>query len=131
MSIEKKYFLDKAEGVQKAIWDAEFKRFKTREIREEIRATYDASKNRLVSLEAEIEKEKAKEKSEILPGMEDQRVILERDTARYLEQMKQLDIEVEGAPQTNENPEGVQGINQYLESLRELHSMVLDYAKDK
>lgn len=129
---QKQYFKEKAESVQKMIWDMEFKRFKTLEIREEVREEYDNSKSKLNVLEAEIAKQATTptmEEGEV-KRLDDQKVLLERDIQRYEAQMKSLDLEVAGSPQTNDYPDGVQGIEQQLESLRELEIMVKDYIKE-
>ena len=111
------------------IEDLSFKRFKTREIREEIRVEYDNLKSKLSILETQIKAQKdspTMEKGEIA-RLDDQKVLLDRDIERYLKQMKGLDLEVEGSRPTAEYPDGVQGINQQLDSLRELIGMLEDY----
>ena len=40
-----------------------------------------------------------------------------------------FDLEVEGSWKTNEYPDGVQGLNQQIDALRELQIMLLDYLK--
>ena len=44
--------------------------------------------------------------------------------------MLQLDNEVSGAKPTNENPEGVMGINQQIDSYMELKGMLKDWIKE-
>ena len=61
--------------------------------------------------------------------MEDTKVILERDIGRYEGQMKQLDLEVAGSNPTAEYPDGVQGINQQIDNLRELSEMLKDWIR--
>ena len=55
---QKKYFQSKLDGVQKMVWDIEFKRFKTREIREEIRQEYDNLKSKLSVIQTKIASQK-------------------------------------------------------------------------
>ena len=113
------------------IWDLEFKRAKTRMIREEIRQTYDNLKSRLHILEEDIKKQKetpTMEKGDIA-RLDDQKVLLERDITRYEAQMKGLDLEVNGSKQTAEYPDGVQGINDQLDALRELMGMLKEYMR--
>ena len=55
--------------------------------------------------------------------------LLEIDRARFVDQMKGLDIEVHGSKRTNEYPEGVDGLDQQLGALQELQSMVRQYIK--
>lgn len=126
---QKTYFKKKAVGVQNMIWDLEFKRFKTLEIREEIRQNYDANRSKLEVLQTQIasQKDKPTMPADEIKRLDDQEVILKRDVERGLAQMADLDAEVQGANGTSENPAGVQGINQQLEALRELQVMLKDY----
>jgi hypothetical protein len=126
-----RYFVNKLRGVKKMILDLEFKRFKTREIREEVRQEYDNTKSRLAVLENQVgsEKEKPSLAKDEFKRLEDQQVVMTRDAERYQAQMKHLDVEIEGSPETNEYPDGIQGINSQLESLHELEGMVKDYLK--
>lgn len=131
MNKQKKYFEEKGEAVQKMIWDMEFKRFKTLEIREDVRGEYDATKAKLVAVEGQIKQQKetpTMEDGEV-KRLDDQKVLLERDIARYEAQMQALDLEVSGSPRTNEYPDGVEGLDQQLEALRELQGMVKEYIK--
>jgi len=136
---QKKYFKEKLNGVQKMIWDLEFKRFKTQEIREQIRQEYDNLKAKLSVLETQIKQQAEKptmEKGEIA-RLDDQKVLLERDIKRKAEGddglqiigMKQLDMQINGLAPSNEYPDGVQGINDQLEALRELNEIIKDYIK--
>lgn len=128
-----RYFSRKLKGVKSMILDLEFKRFKTREIREEVRQTYDTSKAKLLSLETTIKQEKDKQGKGMAEGdiarLEDETVRLKRDIERYAAQIRQMDIDVEGSRETNEFPDGVAGINQQIDSLRELEGMLRDYIK--
>lgn len=129
---QKTYFRKKLEGVQKLIWDLEFKRYKTHEIREDIRTLHNDSKSKLAILETQIKSEKEKptmEKGEIA-RLDDRKVLFDRDIKRFEEQMKGLDLEVEGSKPTAEYQEGVQGINQQLDALRELQGMLEEYIKE-
>jgi hypothetical protein len=104
----------------------EFKRFKTREIREEIRVEYDGMKGRVATLDAQLAETLEKEPKETLQAQRDEA----EDTAnRYLAQMKGLDVEVGGSGPTDDYPDGVQGINQQLDALHELEQMINDYVK--
>lgn len=131
LSWKYRYFLKKIRGIEKTILDLEFKRFKTQEIREEIRQEYDLMKSKLFILEEQIKKQK--ESPTMEPGdiarLDDDKVILERDIRRFEDQITALDNEVSGARPSNENPEGIQGITQQLDALQELKGMVKDYVK--
>jgi len=114
------------------IEDLLFKRFKTREIREDIRQEYDNQKSKLSLLESQIKAEEAKptmEKGDFA-RLGDEKVLLERDIERYLQQMKALDLEIQGSNPTAEFHDGVQGINDQLDALRELAEMLKEYIKN-
>jgi len=136
---QKKYFKQKLDGIQKMCWDLEFKRFKTQEIREQIRQEYDELKGRLSVLETRIKQQAEKptmDKGEIA-RLDDQKVLLERDIKRKAEGddglqiigMKQLDMQINGLAPSSDYPDGVQGINDQLDALRELGEILKDYIK--
>lgn len=126
---QKAYFKKKLDGVQCMIWDLEFKRAKTQMIREEIRMEYDNLKSKLSVLEGEIKTEKENPKMEKgeAARLDDRKVLIDRDIERFIGQMKGLDLEVNGSKPTEEYRDGVQGINQQLDSLRELQGMLKSY----
>lgn len=129
---KKKHFKKKFQDVDKTIWDMEFKRFKTLEVREEIRQEYDNVRSKIYALESQLTTEKDKDKKtpkEELNKVKDQLEILKKDEQRYKDQMQQIDIEVQGMKANAEYPNGLAGINQTLDSLRELKDMIRDYIK--
>lgn len=128
---KKRHFKKKLKGSQKLIWDLEFKRFKTLEIREEIRQQYDGMKSKLAIVKNQIEAEKKQPtvSPDELKRLEDSDVVLTRDSERLLAQMKHLDVEVNGSAPTEEYPDGMTGLNPQLESLRELIGMLKEYIK--
>lgn len=128
---QKQYFKKKLQGVQNMIWDLEFKRFKTKEIREEIRQEYDDLRAKLNILDAQILSEKNKptmEKGEIA-RLDDKKVLIKRDIERLEGQMKGLDLEIEGSKPCEEYKDGVQGVNDQLDALRELVGMLEAYIR--
>jgi len=124
-SKEYKYFDKKLVGVQYAIWDNEFKRFKTLEIREEIRKEYDNLKSLVLATKDKMNKQGVKK--EEVEKMKDIIDKQEVDITRYQEQVKGLDKEVHGAKPTAEEPNGADGIDQTIDSLYELKDMIRDY----
>ena len=64
-----------------------------------------------------------------IEGFYDKKLLLERDRDRFKEQMKGLDLDVYGSKKTNEFPDGLDGINQQLEALRELKGMLKQFIK--
>ena len=61
--------------------------------------------------------------------LDDDEVLLKRDIERYEAQMKQIDLDIAGSQPTNEHPDGISGINDQLDSLRELKQMITEYIK--
>jgi len=128
---QKRHFKQKIRGIQKAIWSLEFDRFKTAEIREEVRKQYDNVQAKLSILKAQLESDSDKPSMEKKQREETEMAVkrLEEDSKRHQAQMDELDTRIHGAEPTEENPEGVKGINQDLESFRELQTMLSDYIK--
>lgn len=135
-----KYFKHKLMGAQKMIWDFEFKKEKTLMIREEVRREYDGVRAKVSILEERMKSfpaldpekngEDKKEKwSDEQRGVDDEKIRLLQTKERFEAQMKQMDLDVHGSKPTNEYPDGVDGIDQQLESLRELQGMLKEYIK--
>ena len=59
----------------------------------------------------------------------DKKEIMTNNLGRYEAQMKQMDLDVYGSKKTNQYPDGVDGIEQQLEALRELEKMCKQYMK--
>lgn len=129
MNKKKDYFKKKLEGVQRMIWDNEFKREKTLMIREEVRVNYDNTKAKLDVVETQIKAlpEDKKKWTDEQKRLEDTKIILDKDAERAVEQLKGLDLEVYGSLKTNQFPEGHDGIDQTLDALRELQGMIKSY----
>jgi hypothetical protein len=133
---KKSHFAQKMAGVQKMKWDLEFKIFKTREVREDVRQAYTNECARIEAMKTEIknwpkdskeEKHSQGEKAR----REDEVVRAEANRDRYEAQMKQLDVEIEGSKRTNEYPDGVNGIMQDIDGLNELEQMLKEWIKQQ
>lgn len=128
---EKEHFKSKLEGTQKMIWDLEFKRFKTREVREDVRREYDNKMQNLAAAQETLKNwPKDGDKAE-KARIDDHIVLLERDIERHKAQMDELDIEVAGSKPTKDLPDGHMGIDQQLESLRQVRAMLEDWIEAK
>ena len=129
-----RHFQKKIKGVKKVILDTEFKREKTRMIREEIRQEYDALRSKLNSIETTIKidneatKENKMEEGEF-KRLEDRKVLLENDITRLKAQIDALDVEVSGSKPCPEYPEGADGLTQQIDALRELVVMLKNYKR--
>ena len=124
---KRSHFKRKLDGTSSMIWDLQFKVFKTREIREEIRTQYDFMLSRIENFDKQIaEWPKDADEGE-RKRVEDQKVLAERDRDRLMVQINGLDAEISGLKPTADNPDGNIGINEQIESLIELRSMLSDY----
>lgn len=126
---KKGHFRQKLDAVSKMIYDLEFKVFKTKEIREDVRKEYDMMNSRIASLDSQIynfpkDKDQADKKR-----IEDDKVLAERDLVRFKAQMVALDKEIFGEKPSTENPDGATGINDQIDSLRELQTMLKSWIK--
>ena len=124
---KKRYFNGKLQGTKNLIWDLEFKVFKTREIREEIRQQYDQMLSRIEGYKAQLENPDITEEEK--GRVTDLKTLAERDAERFMKQMQMLDAEIEGLKPTAENPNGQVGVAEQIDSLREVQSMLTDYTK--
>ena len=140
---EKKYFKIKSEAVQRMIWDLEFKRFKVSVARERTRHTLDGANAKLQIIETKIsslppdQSSWTDEQKRIL----DEKTLLVQDidglrngdgsVARmgYKDMLKDMDLEIHGSGKTQEFPDGVNGIAQQIEALRDLQSVLRQYLK--
>ena len=126
---KRQHFKQKLAGTQKMIWDLEFKVFKTREVREDIRKEYDQMKARIHNLEQQITQfPKEKDPAE-KARLEDDKVRAEANRDRYERQMKMIDNEIDGLKPSSENPDGATGIMEQIDSLQELKGMLTDWLK--
>ncbi len=131
---QKSYFKKKLKAIDFMVWDLAFKKFKSRQFREQLRDECVGLKSRLEILNETIKKEELpgglKEKDvDNFKRLEDQKVVLERDIKRLEDNMAQLDGEITGLKPSPENPEGFQGLNGQIEALHDLKGFVKEYIK--
>ena len=124
---KKDYFKNKIRGTQTLIWDMEFKKFKTQEIREQIRKEFDYMNSRINSFEEK--KKTGVDKAEVT-RIDDVIVLATRDRDRLEAQIKGLDVDIAGAEKSSEYPDGADGMVQNIESLEELNGMLKDWVKN-
>lgn len=123
---KKRYFLGKKWTLQRQIWELEFKKHSTMEIRELIRLDRDRLKESVDALNVELGKE---HKDETKKELESRKVVLEDTIGRYEAQMKMLDEEVQGLPYKSPEDVGKQGIDDTIASLMETLKLVESYVK--
>lgn len=126
---KKDHYKQKLDGVMKMIWDQEFKLFKTKEIREGVRQSYEQTKARISVIDEQLTNWPKDKPVVDKPGMEDEKVRMAESLKKFEENMKNLDIEIEGSKPTNELPEGHQGIKMQIDSLMELKAMLDEHIK--
>lgn len=115
-----KHFKQKLANVDKALWDLEFKREKSAQVREEIRLKRD----RLVETQNHIAQQVKKEGDDASKELAKVTDTLKR----YEAQIDMLNAEIYGKEPTENDP-GQQGINHQIDSLQELKQMVKEYIK--
>ena len=59
----------------------------------------------------------------------DQKILLDRDIKRFEDQMRLVDIEINGEKASAENPQGAPGITDQIDSFIELKAMLKDWIK--
>lgn len=140
---KKDYFNKKLEGVQKMIWDLEFKREKTSILRENTRKEYDGACSKLQVIETQIKAlpENKKDWTDEQKRLEDQKVLLVQDIEGvrngdgsvakpgYKDVMGEMDVQIHGSGKTQEYPDGINGIAQQIQGLRELQQILKMFIK--
>jgi hypothetical protein len=116
---KRKYFQKKLVGVEAMLWDRDFKIYKLRELREDIRREYDRNREIADSLGMQLKREDLKDETKKILE-EKQKATLE-DVKKMETQMTALDNEVGG--------EG--GIKAEVEGLHELRKMIVHYMKER
>jgi len=123
---KKSHYKNKLKGTTKMRWDLEFKVNKTEQIREEVRKEYDYMKSRIDTIEQSAKNEKDEaQKDNIL----DKKIVAEKDAERLLNQIKALDVEINGTTPNEQYRDGVTGIVDQIATFRELEGMLRKYIK--
>lgn len=127
---KKDYYKQRLDAVERQIWDLEFKIFKSKEIREDVRKEFDSTKSRIESLKTQVKNWPKDRPEGDKKRVEDDISRAERDLQRYEAQLRQIDLEIEGSKPTNEYPDGVIGAIHNIDSLNELKKMLQDFIKE-
>ena len=123
---KKAHYKQKLRGTERMRWDLEFKVEKTNQIREDVRKKYDYMKSRVATVEESLKTEKDKAEK---ANLEDKKVIATKDAERLLNQIKALDLEVNGCKPCQQYPDGHTGIVDQIASMRELEGMLSNYIR--
>lgn len=125
-----RHFYKKIRPMYKMIEDEKFSRFKTYQLKEEVRVEYDNEKSRLANTENKL-KEKEKTIAEIgedeYKRLEDEKVRAEVRIQRLKEEMDELTAKADGSRPTNEHPDGLHGNTQTIDKLYDLIDFVKEY----
>lgn len=124
-------------AIMKMVADMEFKREKSLVIREGVRQEYDNVKSKLDIINTQLKsfpelkegEDKKLKWTDEQNRVDDERVLLEKELSALINQMEGIDLDVNGSRKTNDYPDGYQGLNQQLEALRELLTIVKGYIK--
>lgn len=109
---KRKYFSKKLVGVRAMLWDREFKVFKLRELREDIRKEYDRNREIADSLKKQTERDDLKK--DVKATLTEKMAGTNADVAKIEAQLKQLDEEQKG-------------VEAEIDGLHELRKMLTDY----
>ncbi len=120
---KKKFFKNKIESVEKAIWDIEFKIAKSRQVREGVRQDRDRSIEAIAKIEAAI---KGTEDKDIKKKLEEELAAITSNKSRYESQMQMIDDEINGGKPSEVNPSGA-GLIETIAGYNELRLMIQDY----
>lgn len=114
------FFKGKINGVQKAIWDIEFKISKSRQVREGVRQDRDRAVEALNQIEARL-------KGVPSDADEQAKIVMADNIKRYEKQMKMVDDQINGK-EGNDKEESIIGLLEQIKSYVELKQMYQDYA---
>lgn len=118
-----KFFKKKIKQVECAIADLEFKLFKSREMREDIRKQRDRVVEALDAIDAKLPTDMAQEAKDALMA---ERKIQQTFKDNATEQLRMMDEEIDGRKATEDKPE-YPGVIQQIDAMRELLQMYKDY----
>lgn len=126
-----RHFIKKIKAVEIGIVDLEFKQFKLGLEREEIREEFDGAKQRLESVQAQIKADKESPKLNVdeLKRLDDDVVRLNIEIENKEKELREIDVEINGSPKTNDYPEGALGVVGQKELLREAIGQIKQYIK--
>lgn len=124
---KKRHFKMKLAGTEKMIYDLEFKVYKTKEIREQIREEYDFMCSRIHGYEEQLKGKLDKEDKKVVENTLEK---AKTDRDRLKAQVEHLDIEINGTTPNERYPDGVTGTYQQIDSLRELTGMLKSWIKN-
>ena len=116
---EKRYFLKRLDDSQKMLWDYQFKQFKAKELREDLRKEHDRLAETLDAYKVQIENKNNTE--ETRKTFEEKLKTTSADLDKLKLQIIRQDEEI-GAG----NAEGP-GLQSMIDGLHELRKMILDY----
>jgi predicted translin family RNA/ssDNA-binding protein len=127
----KKHIKDRITALKRGLWDLELEKFTALNLREDTRQEYDQAKSRLSLLQAKIDSEKTSptmEKGDIA-RLDDDKVRAEKEVERLQNKLRDFDIYIQGSKPCEAYREGVQGLNDKIDSARSMIAMAANYHK--
>lgn len=116
---KKQFFNKMLADIQKLIWNQEFKRFKALAVREQLRREYDQATDALNRINAQPDNEQAKK----------DKPMVEQKVNQLKGQIDDMDMRLNGVVPNENNPEGLIGITQELESSIEMREYIKAFVK--
>lgn len=133
MGAKKRHFFERLNRVNQDIWDKEFQKLQTMEMRESIRLDRDRAMEAVDAFKVVL---KTDHKPETVTELESKKKQAEDNAERFTAQLRMLDEEVVGAPYMPANPSkgleerlGKEGLNDTIASTNEVKKMIVSYIK--
>ena len=126
---KREFFKKRLQKVINDTWDLEFQRFKTEEVREDIRKIHDGAQAKKAALEIQVKNWPKDKDQGDKARLEDEIVRSNRDIERYKAQMAEIDVSIHGSKPTADHPDGADGMDQRIASYMEVQSMLKDWIK--
>ena len=126
MFTKKGHFKKQIKRATEALWTLEFRLFEAREMREERRRQRDRSQEDLNVLDNRLPQDMPQEEKDSLLA---KRKEMQEYHEYITDQLKALDIEIEGLKPSEKDPQGYQGILDQIDALRGRIEMYKDYIK--
>ena len=120
---KKKHFKDKIKGTERLLWGYHLKQFQTELIKEEKRVEYDQINAKVDTLKKLIAADK--NNKDAVSDLEK----AEHASGQLKKQLVNLDAQLYGIRPSQEYPEGVSGLKDQIESLKDLVYTLKQYVK--
>jgi len=124
MISKKRFFKDKLEGTEKAIWEQEYKMIKAKKLREEVRQERDRFKEQEAKLTDYLKTATGKDAQQFSEELDKVKV----EVKKYEAQMQMVDDQINGIPANGDDP-GEDGIIDLMAVLTQRKESLKDYIR--